>query len=394
MLTLHLTNFNESGCQGRARLTRVGGPDAIKKNQTVNTARRLLPVLLLLSLFHSSQLHGQDSVKVIIVSPRVGREVDAGEREHFKVFTRIVGFDHAVFYQRTDSSYVAHVVYQSGRGVINDTLIEFSRVQLTMLAEKINHLEGMENGTYHFGDDPPKLTYEDGSLVSVKRVDSPQTPSAAAIVHLSEILPLVPDSISEQLLDEPSACSIGIGLSWYSPDYAGLIQAYHAVEQKYLQQGYDVGKQEPAFGTSTLLWLDFGIRFTDNTRLILSGGTQLAGSVDFKAATAVLRFSFLIPEIASFHPYVDVGVGHFRISCEQKYGASVGGYATLDGLLIDASSTGFSFAFGVGGGTATNWNIYVGYQSIPTVHQSTTLGTDATIAMSSVVMGVGLSLPW
>ena len=341
-----------------------------------------------------SSLVAQDSVKTVILSPRVGQEIDSTERAYFRIFSHIIGFERATMFQRSDSSYFVRVTFQPVYGTMRDTIIDFPEIQVFMTAEKINHFEGIIDGSYRLGMDPARPTYADGKTTSGKNAGLQNHGTNIGSGLYADWLPLVPDSVDELLIDDPIGIWMGVGLSSYAPDYCGLSVAYRAVEGKYRAQGILVGHREPSFGSSTVLWLNFKFRLSGEFLILLDAGTQLDGEVGFKAAAASLQYNLRMFSQGAVHPYVAAGIGHYRISATQQYGSSIGQGITLDALLIDAASFGYSFSVGIEGGNRFIWTVFASYLQVPVAHLRTSLGTDANIDMSSVLLGAKISIPW
>jgi hypothetical protein len=104
----------------------------------------------------SMVVHAQDSAKVLIISPRVGPEIDSLEREQFGLFRSYPNFSRAIFYFVPDSTFFVRIE-QKTPSRTTDTTVFCSIGFVRMLAEKVDHYEGLLDGTYHMGDEPATL---------------------------------------------------------------------------------------------------------------------------------------------------------------------------------------------------------------------------------------------
>jgi len=71
-------------------------------------------ILLIISivLFLVGQLYAQEEEgEIIIISKRVGKEIDQEEREKFKLFQEIKGFQSAVYIKLPDNRYFLKITY-------------------------------------------------------------------------------------------------------------------------------------------------------------------------------------------------------------------------------------------------------------------------------------------
>ena len=82
--------------------------------------------LLILFLFITAEkFYSQDEKSPIIVSPLIGDTLSLAERNYYKLFSTIDGFQWGVFYINPDSSLSAKITYTKDN-TIKDTLFELS----------------------------------------------------------------------------------------------------------------------------------------------------------------------------------------------------------------------------------------------------------------------------
>ncbi|MBI4551409.1 MAG: hypothetical protein HY710_04025 [Candidatus Latescibacteria bacterium] len=104
--------------------------------------------------------------RVIVVSPRVGEVIDAGERERFGLFPMIHTFHSARFLLLPDSALVADVTLMEN-GVERTQRIRLPKTMLTTIRETIEHFEESQAGTHRMTPrqrpTPPQLPSRKGS---------------------------------------------------------------------------------------------------------------------------------------------------------------------------------------------------------------------------------------
>ena len=100
----------------------------------------------------SEQLYSQRAEgQVIIVSERVGKEIDLEERNKYKLFQGIKGFQSAVFLKLPDSSFVSEAIYLDER--TNEkkvNRIPQTEVGIEKIGEYIDHFEEIQTGKYQY----------------------------------------------------------------------------------------------------------------------------------------------------------------------------------------------------------------------------------------------------
>lgn len=376
--------------------------------------------VLMASMWHGA-LFGQDTAKVVILSERVGPDIELEDQRAFRLFGQIKDFYCATVYQRPDSTFFVRIVLQSPDGTRRDTTIDYPSTLLLMMAEKINHFEGLERGTYRFGTDPAALHFAEGGSVSFASVksarrgsdrssagkipqrDSVTVPSVKKDTALSPIveraypdrLPLVPDSISEDLLDGSSVnCWLGAGLSWYSPGYEGLASSYRSVEAQLRSLGAPVSLGDPAFAGSGILWLDLRMRLAGDLLGTIEAGTQIGSDTKFSSISVGLQYNLPYLVAPILRPFIAAALGSFKIHAEQAFDIPLKDGGTFKGIIIDASHFGSQYSVGIEVGRSTVVSISASYLSVPVVHQTTYLGTDANMDMSSFLISARVLVAW
>lgn len=137
---------------------------------------------LLITVFCGQILSQQDSVKTVIISERVGKEIDRAERDKYKLFTTIPDYRYAVFIVSPDKKFYAKVVYGK-EGNQKDTLIAYSRELLLIKAEQINNFELLERGEYIAGSNPAEITIGDELISGRELVREEKPPEANRIFY-------------------------------------------------------------------------------------------------------------------------------------------------------------------------------------------------------------------
>jgi hypothetical protein len=122
---------------------------SLRKTEVAMAKKVSLTLLVALALLSvPASLRAQDSDKVVILTPRVGSIINQYERRRFDLFVGIKDFVQARIFVRSDSSYYARIEMSGEEGKTLDTTIAYSKDDLLILAERINHFADLQEGKY------------------------------------------------------------------------------------------------------------------------------------------------------------------------------------------------------------------------------------------------------
>jgi opacity protein-like surface antigen len=327
----------------------------------------------------------QDSGKVIIISPRVGADIDGQEREQFKLFQNIKNFSRAVFYLAPDSTYFCRIELETASGA-RDTILRSSKAYLLRLGELINHYEDFIAGNYRMGDDRTTLLDLSGKNVAVDRI-------LKNFHQWSDVLPFAAKGDDREIEEFPN-WDFGVGLSSYSPDFSHLNGAYSAIESRYRRPGFPIAHDNPDFSIPALVWYSIKIKFSFRSALLLETARNAGGDVGFTAVSASYLY---YPDIFGkkwLRPYVGGGIGKYYFSGTVKHGEPVdSSFQFLDEIKSEGGSNGIALLGGIElaspNGLALSISLnYLLAKDIETVLPE---GVSAKVRLSSLVYGARLS---
>jgi len=355
------------------------------------------------------ELHAGDSTLVVVLSQRVGPVIDSAEAEHFSLFRQFRNFQRAKIFKLPGGEYYARVWVRAPGGAIHDTVSEYSEALLYILAEKIEHYESLKDGSYHMGDQPPRL-------IAVEESDSsgvwiPQhrpaprsvvgTQDTVARAHvLPDLLPFAGKSDRLQI-DEYPNLGFGIGISTFSPDLSGLNKAVGAIQYKYEQQGFIVGSQSPELALGPLLWVHLKVRANYAVAVLAEAGSSLSkDDVTFYAITASLLYHFRPVQESWFRPYAGVGFATYRYSIALHYDARIspitdfGSYSTLDRIVLKGSKAAPLVRAGLelSAPTGPAAEVFAVYTFMPTLETVTGEGVLASMKLGGFIIGARITL--
>ena len=360
-------------------------------------------------LLDSPKVHAADSTVVVVLSRRVGAVIDSAEAEQFRLFRQFKNFQRAKIFKLPGGQYYARVWLGTPGGAIHDTVAEYSGALLHILAEKIEHYESLKDGSYHMGDQPPKLMVIEGSDSSGVWIPQhrPVPPSVVGIQDTGAPAHALPDLLpfagkSDRLhLNEYPNLGFGAGISTFSPDLSGLNKAVGAIQYKYEQQGYIVGSQSPELALGPLLWFHLIFRANYSFALLTEAGSTVSkDDATFYAVTASLLYYFKPLQESWFRPYAGVGFGTYRFSIALHYGARVspttdyGSYSTLDQIVLKGERAAPLVRAGLelSAPTTAAAEVFAVYTFLPALETVTSEGILASAKLGSLIFGVRITL--
>jgi hypothetical protein len=117
----------------------------------------IIGLSLLMGLFLKPALAQEPEGQAMIISPRVGDIIDAEERDRFRLFPDIKGFQSAVFLLLPDSTCVVRVITAED-GTEQTRGIRLSKTRWLQVRDMIDHYEAIQAGTYRRTSGSPSLS--------------------------------------------------------------------------------------------------------------------------------------------------------------------------------------------------------------------------------------------
>lgn len=287
-------------------------------------------ILLLFILFaHTSS--SQD--KPVILSNKLGAEIDIKENEEYKLFTYIENFNSAVFYKTNDGKYYAKVRTVDDNKTVKDTIINFSEKNIYNIAYRIEHAKDVSNGYM-----PPEGKYTLDTVNNTLKVTFGG--------KYSDLFPFVKPGKKLPLSDPSFGC--GLSYSYVFVDLSPVASYFKNVENYFQQQGYGVPSNNLNFSPHHMYLFYCGIPLYRTLDIEIEAGKS-PGDVDFWYAGMYLGYTHKFKNLRWFRPQIAVGWGGYSYSTEYSYGVIVDPEhsGTLDKITSEGGSTGFIIKAGV-----------------------------------------------
>ncbi len=113
----------------------------------MESRRFLIALAACASLALGGRTNAQDSLNIVVVSPRVGAVIDAGERDYYRLFTQVQRFGWAVVLKGDDPDYMVYIMDFPRDGDRSDTILHYNKNQVVRIAQKIDYFEWIQNNS-------------------------------------------------------------------------------------------------------------------------------------------------------------------------------------------------------------------------------------------------------
>jgi hypothetical protein len=100
---------------------------------------------------------GAAQYRLVVLSPRVGAAITGGERSQFGLFPGVAEFGQATLYRRLDSTFAYLIILQSSKPGTTAIVLTTTSAAMCSTAERIDHYEGLADGSYIMGTKPVVL---------------------------------------------------------------------------------------------------------------------------------------------------------------------------------------------------------------------------------------------
>ncbi len=352
-----------------------------------------LAVLVICMVCLTAISTSQSSDRVIIVSPRVGTEIDQQERLYYYLFQSFDKFQQGVFYVTPDDSFYVRIRLQTAKGE-QDTVIQYSKNALMRFAEKIDHIEEIIAGTYKMGSTSPKIIVADGEQFVRDTVQYYSFPMPVNKI-LSDQLPFDDQSHFEE---EFPKWSFGIGYSTYDPDFSELRDAFIVVANRYKSKvigNQFFSPQKPALNFSPLFWYTLSLRLSQEISLSAEVSQMKEGEDNFSAYLLSLFYYPPSLDMEPLHPFLGIGYGRTYFSTTVPYGVvidTISKYqvATFDKISSSAGEYGYLLTSGCDVDISSHYNIQLSlcYLIVPEIKTTLAENIPVSVILGSIVAAV------
>ena len=344
---------------------------------------------------------------LVILSPRVGEYIDAAESEFFHVFQSVKGLQRAHVIVTRDSLLYVIFEIENPPSPPKTEYIQYSPTLLNVIAEKIEHIEGLTDGTYVMGTQPAILTTIHGTSPAVRVPTlAPRRPTASEERYrrnLEDVLPLAGPVVPRSTRYPQFGMTAGV--STYNPDLSELPSLITSVEDYYRQTGYPIRYLVPDDDPGMVLLFSVSVVLSPSFEMSLDVAYQ-EGLLTVKTAAIGARyFPALLHFFDGLRGFLTAGmqISSYSISSHLNYGDRIGPDDALGRYMILARMSiagserrvvpllGGGIEFGHTGGNPIGLSVFAKYLLGPQLIVSSRTGSCA-IQTGGAMFGLSLTL--
>lgn len=348
----------------------------------------VLSLIFIIVFPTSFRVYAQDSAEVVILSPKIGEAIDTSEREYYHIFPAVKNFISAVIVKLPNGKYEAR--FTTGSSTAQKLIfVEMPEALIYSLAEKIDHYEEIEKGTYTFGTSPPLIQ------VGTKIVKwEPDTLKSTISYYKPDpdLLPLAQVAPPFRISSYPYV-GFGYSLTFSTNILEDFEKSFDAIETKYRSQGYSIPSHSKLNG-GEIHWLTCNLRISSHIELLCAFGKSTADGITLAQGDVLYRYT--VPKSEQIVDlFIGAGVASFELEVKRSYKArispisSYGEFTYLDDITVDAQCRGFHLI----GGVEFNFEfigiaLYGSYFRFPDISTTVNQGESVTANASGLLAGL------
>ena len=213
-------------------------------DEGVNTNGSVTNLILestVVELYNYTSNFIEDEGEIIVISERVGEEIDPEEREKFKLFQNVKGFQSAVFIKLSDNRYFLKITYLDDKtGELKIARTQHLEMSTKNTGDYIDHFEEIQTEKHQYQNlSTPQTVRSDSGETQTRKIDADSSKKKTICLSIGLGFPVYEGgpqpslgapvaAFSLRLFDFPIAYmfSAGGGLSRHKERVTGLQHEY------------------------------------------------------------------------------------------------------------------------------------------------------------------------
>jgi len=314
----------------------------LKKEEKIKM--KLLPLLIL--VFAVIPSLAQDSLKIVILSPKVGEVIDKNESEQYSMFKQYKNFSKVIFYKTSNDEYYGKFSFTQPDGSEKDTLVKYSGLVLFGLAEKIENWEKLKSGDYKMGQNPPKLTIKNGDFITLQDLVLKQKEKKDSLYKKELLNPFYKQYNFIEIETYPKFFA-GIGIGFNNQNFKELKNAFYILERRLEEEGYSFTHHyTDNFSVNPLLNFFFKVSLIRHLDILFEISNSLSETV-FRSAFVSLFSDYQIFNSTPFFVFAGAGVGSYYFKVEKKYNIYLKDGGTLESINAEGKKLATNISAGI-----------------------------------------------
>jgi hypothetical protein len=292
----------------------------------MSTHLKILGSLVGLLLALPIKAMSQDSMQVVILSPRVGAVITPEKANQYNIFQSYDGLQKVIVYRTSTGSFYVGIETLTKAGEVTTKLVPYPYNVLKMMAEKVDHYEEIAAGRYTMGDRPAELRFADSTKIPAAVVPPPTAaavtpPTTAGVVRRYGWSDILPFAGTKPLRPERTypLLRFGVCVSSFSSDLNGVQQMENNLVSQFANQGYQINSDPVAGISGPIVWFSIDLLLTSSFGGVLEVGKAGNTAASFRSASLSFRYRLPVDLGKVVCPYVAVGVSQYSADVNQDF---------------------------------------------------------------------------
>jgi len=301
----------------------------------------LAGLLIIISFATSTMALAQDSIKIVIISKKIGAIIDAKEKEEFRILPKFRdNFVNAIFYMDSNNQFYCKVRLKAGES-FKDSILSYNYNSIRNIAAKAQMKENGRN----FNINDVQLFFTDGKKV--------QSFNERTYKQFTRKIPLAKtDSDYSQLIEGNGGVGLTAGIIINPYSYKDLSQIFYDIAKNIVIEPENVSKSDfvinsfPLFSFSSVFFIQNS--FSLELEYSFGGNEKAFSDVSYKSFS--VSVAYLYPLSQKVSPYLSVGYSGFNFKATQNYNFltvkkdSVG---SLESISLEGKGGGLKLSIGL-----------------------------------------------
>lgn len=337
-------------------------------------------ISLIFAVFLTGLAFSQE--KPIIISTKVGEQIDAAERIKFGIIGgSFKDFQSAVFYRTSSRKYTVKIKFLNSANTERDTIIDTDENSVFTTALRVEFFNDLSKNR---GPMNPKFSIDstgDHYFVKISNVYPDKLPFAVT---------------NGKHKNRYSEGGFGVSASRVWIDFSPVKNFFDAAENSFRQSGYTITPTNLNFDSPVMYAFDFYIRIYRTWGIDFEAGKSMGSDIDFWYSGGYISYHLELKKPGGVIPFAAVGAGKYSYYVEGIYNAPLEGGAYLEKISSGGGAVGLFVKTGIDIGPSTGtyylpfcFNVFASYSHFPKV-KSTDYGYDTKLNLGGIRLGAGL----
>ncbi|NOX64669.1 MAG: porin family protein [Chlorobi bacterium] len=300
----------------------------------------LTGLLIIISFATSTMALAQDSIKIVIISKKIGAIIDAKEKEEYRILPKFKdNFVNAIFYMDSNNQFYCKVRLKAGES-FKDSILSYNYNSIRNIAAKAQMKENGRN----FNINDVQLYFADGKKV--------QSFNERTYKQFTRKIPLAKTgSEYSQLIRENYGVGLASGIIINPYSYKDLSKIFYNIARNIVLEPEKVSESDfvinsfPLFSFSSVFFIQNS--FSLELEYSFGGNEKAFSDVSYKSFSVSIAYLYSLSQ--RVFPYLSIGYSGFNFKASQYYSLTVkkDSVGTLETISLEGKGGGLKLSIGM-----------------------------------------------